>query len=437
LLEMDTAKKLTKLDEAKQHVLFHHRDADGYIAVAQKQADGTFWQRHYKPNELAAVLSERLGEDVYFSQNTFYKPYRRLEHVRQLRALYVDVDCYLLNYDPQWTLDKLRLEIFDERTPQPNLVIFSGRGLVCIWTIEPVPYKALPLWQAIQNYLQQQLSYVGGDSKALDPSRIFRVAGSINSKSSEIVHVEYLHNHCYSLRDIQSEYLPELPSENEQTQQRKGRAKKVVQLYNIYRLYHARLLDLTKIIELRRYDVKGLREVVCFLYRYWSCCYNQDTQKALEDTLQLNSLFTKPLTENEVIKATISAEKAFKAKSDKKAQEIAKAAGYKGAGYNYSNAKLIELLDITDKEQQQLQTIIGANEKRRRHRERNKLRNRELRQSVERSEYLEQQKEQTEDKLFLLRKAIESYPNATQKELAGKLGVDRSYISKLRKKLNV
>src|SRR5699024_2882529 len=134
------------VEKAKRHVLFtHDGTADGFITIAKKTQNGRFQQYHYKPEQLAEHLSKWLGEDVFFSQNTFYKPLRRIETIRQLRTLYIDLDCYNLDFPADWVLGKLELESFNEELPEPNLVIFSGRGLVLIWLIDPVPYKALPL----------------------------------------------------------------------------------------------------------------------------------------------------------------------------------------------------------------------------------------------------------------------------------------------------
>lgn len=415
---------------AQKHLKFHHADADGWITIARKE-NGKYIQRHYKPEEAQKRLSEWLGEDVFFSQNTFYIPQRRIENIRQLRALYVDVDCYLLNYEPEYVLLLLEEDVFKRKIPDPSFVIFSGQGAVLIWRIEPVPYKALPLWQAVQNYLCEQVKSFGGDIKALDAARIFRIAGSVNSKNGEVVRVDYRHDYIYPLREIQKEYLPEL---DQADTKKRGRKTKVVQLYNIYRLHVARLHDITKLVELRHYDVTGYRETLCFLYRYWSCCVLNDPEEAKRQMMLFNATFTEPLPEHEVMRATKSAEKAWEAKNNAEANRIAIEKGYPGAGYNITNKKLIQWLDITSDEQQHLDTIIDGREKQRR----NTLYQRQKRRSEgvqERSVYLEQQKEKTEDKLYLLRLALRKNPKATQKELANMLGIDRSYISKLKKKL--
>lgn len=119
-------------------------------------------------------------------------------------------------------------------------------------------------------------------------------------------------------------------------------------------MYQGRILDLVKLCELRNYDVKGHREIILFLYRYYLCYFYEDEQNALEDVLELNKEFIQPLSEKEVIRATGSAEKVFKAK-DKQ--------------YKYKNETLIELLEISEYEQTHMKIIIGKEEYKRRDRE--------------------------------------------------------------------
>lgn len=103
-------------------------------------------------------------------------------------------------------------------------------------------------------------------------------------------------------------------------------------------------------------------------------------------------------------------------------------------GYNISNKKLINWLDITEEEQTHLKTIIDGFEKRRR----KTIANREKRRSEgvrEREDYIKQQHDKTDDKLFKLKQLLEANPNATRAELAEKLGVSKPRITQLRKLL--
>jgi hypothetical protein len=150
--------------------------------------------------------------------------------------------------------------------------------------------------------------------------------------------------------------------------------------------------------------------------------------------LEFNSEFKEPLREREVIRATKSAEKAWGARSDVKANEEAIARGYPGAGYNVKNTTIIEWLDITPEEQQHLQTIIDGKEKRRRKRQRDKVTYRKKHGSLSRKAYLDQQKEITEDKLWQLQQAIKRYPKLSNQKLAALLSVSEGYIRKLKKR---
>lgn len=435
-----------KLDAAKHHILFQHnpQDTDGYITIARKDSvTKHFVQQHYRPNELAQHLTQVMGEDVFFSQNTFYRKARRIETIRQLRSLYVDLDFYIFNYSPGWILGKLELEFYRQSIPEPNLIIFSGQGIVLIWTIEPVPYKALPLWQAVQNYLIKQLQPLGGDPKAADAARIFRIAGSISSKNGNEVRVEYRHDYRYTLREIQNEYLPELTPK--QDKPKRGRKKKIVHLFNLYTLHAARLRDLDTLVTLRQGNMDGIREITLFLYRYWSCCFEQNPQEALQQTLAFNKTFTHPLRKKEAVKATESAEKAYMARSDKEANERAKAMGYPGAGYRVTNAKLIDWLQITDTEQQQLSTIIGTKEKNRRRRllyQDNKetvlakmKKERRAKGIRPMEEYNAQRHEAKMSKVEILRQKITENPNLSNRKLAALLGWSEPTIRRLKKQL--
>lgn len=189
----------------------------------------------------------------------------------------------------------------------------------------------------------------------------------------------------YTLREIQEEYLPKLtPYVKNQNHKKRGRKTKVEKLYTLYNLHYNRLLDLVKLAELRdgycrdangQLIDEGQREFMCFLYRYWSNCFTGDKEQALINTLEFNSKFKKPLMEREVETVTASADKAYDEwlLNDFALDKFLK--GEKSStfyGYNYKNATLIELLNITKEEMMGLNTIIDAEEKRRRDKENKK-----------------------------------------------------------------
>ena len=353
----NTLVKVDNIDESIEYIDTIHGESKGWITKAEISKQREFSQWHYHVEDLLKQDFDK--EDVYISMSTFYKPMRRIETIKEIGNLFIDLDTYNTKFTKTQILMNLEENYFNRLIPIPNLIIDSGRGLTLVWSIEKVPYMALPLWKSIQEYLYSQLKEFGADRKALDATRVLRVAGSINSKSGTRVTILEKYEYKYTLREIQREFLPDL---DENKSKKKGRPKKVVYVHRERSLYQGRILDLVKLCELRNYDVKGQREIILFLYRYYLCYFYEDEQKALEDVLELNKEFIQPLSEKEVIRATGSAEKVFKSK-DKQ--------------YKYKNETLIELLEISEYEQTHMKIIIGKEEYKRRDNERNKKNYRE------------------------------------------------------------
>ena len=396
------------IDESRKHLTNLHRGSEGYITVASKAPGYSQW--HYKREDLLERTEDIINDiNAYVSQNTFYRPQRRIENIKELRAIYIDIDCYNSKYTKEAVKYFLENDLYGSKIPAPNYLIDSGRGLYYIILIKPVPSMALPLWYAVQRYLFNALKQFGADANALDPTRVLRIVGTMNSKSGTCVKVLDAHDYEYSLKEIQEEYLPEISVKKKS----KGRPKKMVSLFTEYSLYHARVIDITKVCELRNYDVEGHRETILFLYRYFSACFTEDAEEALRRALELNSMFKKPLSVNEVIQDTKSATRA-----------------YENRLYKYTNKKLIEILDITLDEQQHLITIISGKEKYRRSAEEQKAKKKAKRRNENGLAKREQEKQDRINKIKELQ-----IQGLNQNQIAIELGISRQAVSKLLKSI--
>ena len=334
-----------ELSQSVKYINTVHGNSEGWITKAKISSEG-YKQWHYKHMQLVGL---KFNEDnVYITLNTFYKTYRRIECLKELNALFIDLDTYKTGFTKEQILMNLNENYFGKNIPIPNLIIDSGRGLYLIWLIKKVPSMALPLWKAAEDYFYKTLKEFGADRQALDATRILRIPGSINSKTHTEVKIIDNYDYLYDLKEIQNEYMPEL---NEKALKKRGRPKKVLFVHRERSLYYARLQDLIKLCELREYDLKGQRELILFLYRYYLCYFTEDIEKSLNDTLELNNMFKQPLKEKEVISATKSAETVFKDQNK---------------DYKYKNETLINLLGITDEEQKEMKTIISKEEYNRR-----------------------------------------------------------------------
>ena len=418
LTEIEETNNIPKniIDIAKLNIKLLHREQDGFITLAGKE--NTKWvQHHYKYNELYENIEKALNlhANLYITPNSFWKPQRKIEYIRHLNSLFIDVDFYKIekykDKDYLEVMEIIKREIFDKDIlPSPTFALYTGRGLAFYWLIEPCPVTVLPLWNVIQRYFLETLERMGGDAKSIDSARVMKLAGSLhlsNNKRAKLYIFD--ENLIYKLGDIQENYLPELSPDKESIGDRvhkrkhvtseeyfkkinerksaKGKTKKqkrVINLYNQLNLHYSRLMDLVKLLEMREGMCReekgsltehGQRETMCFLYRYWYCCYCSDEDMALEYTLEFNQSFKKPLTNDEVINITNSAVKAYREwledeniKNDltltaqEKADKMGKTVGkgkYSHKGYNYTNAKLIKMLGITEDEMKEMKTIIS------------------------------------------------------------------------------
>lgn len=387
-----------------------HKDSEGYITVAKM---GNRWQQYYFEgiNDLSINLK---GKDVYISQNTFNNKSRRLIHLKELKALYIDIDCYKMNLSKEAVKYFMENDLYGQ-IPVPNMLIDSGRGLYYIIFLENTMAEELPKWQLVEKYLYEKLKDLGADNKALDATRVLRVTGTVNSKNNSIVKVIDTYDYQYTLDEIIENYIPEVNEDRKEKQKpkgvrKKGRKKKFVSLFNLYNLYYTRFMDIKKLVEIRNYEMTGYREITLFLIRYFLNVYHGDDDLVMEEILEINNSFTEPLEKDEVFKATLSG-------ATRATENV----------YKYSNDKLIKLLDITPLEQKEMATIISKTEK--------YYRNNKNRRNNRRNENGLTKRES--DKLKNEREILDlKRKKYTLKQISEKLNLSIDYVKKVSKKAN-
>ena len=380
------------VDDATTQIKTLHTNADRYITVATIDRNGKYNQRHFMIEELIGNLDKLVSMNIntYISVNEFYVPKRSAETIRRINALYIDLDLVdkeykISDYELDLAIGVLEDEYFNDVIPEPTMIIKSGRGLHLYWKIEDIPSQGLSLWILVQQKLMEKLSdfnesfrLLNVDGAVKDCTRILRLSNTRNTKSDTICTLDTLYeDNIYRLDTIIKEYFTELVIiEDNKKNKIKAKTKterKIIAMYNLYTLHHARLKDIVKLQELRIEEGNiDYRRRMCFFYRYYSCLFNHDVDLALENTLEFNSKFIYPLSEREVIQASKSAEKAYDEWLSNKAEDFKKpvwnkeTGTYNIKGYNYKNTSIIRDLDITEEEQMQMSTIISKKEKKRR-----------------------------------------------------------------------
>lgn len=387
-----------------------HKNSEGFITVAKMKKH---WQQYYFEgiNDLSINLNDK---DVYISQNTFNNRSRRLTHLKELKALYIDIDCYKVNLSKEAVKYFMENDLYGQ-IPVPNMLIDSGRGLYYIIFLENTKVEDLPKWQLVERYLYEKLKKLGADNKALDATRVLRVVGSTNSKNNELVKVIDTYDYQYTLDEIIENYIPEVNEDRKEKQKpkgvrKKGRKKKFVSLFNLYNLYYTRFKDIKKLVEIRNYEMTGYREITLFLIRYFLNVYHGDDDLVMEEVIEINNSFTEPLEINEVFNATRSG-----------------VIGATESVYKYSNDKLIKLLDITPSEQKEMATIIGKSEKY----YRNNKNRRDNRRDENGLTQRESSKLNNENEILELKRK-----KYTLKQISEKLNLSIDYVKKVSRKAN-
>jgi len=394
---------------------------DGYVQVLQLKEGQAIIIKNTQSNGVFKLEVEN-KEDLFISPNTFYIPKRATKNIRQFRALYIDIDLKQ-GLTVNDVLQEVYYQVVFEKIPEPSMIVNSGRGIHLYWRIENAPYAAIDTWQQLEDYLFEQLKHIGADARATDASRVLRIPGTINSrvgKKCEIIKVN--DDLQYSMYDLREKYL-NWGKKKKQTKKVKTTSSNVVNLFNSYTLHMARLQDIEKLLEMRKYDVKGYRNMFIHLYAYWAGIYIRDEEQLKEEVYKLNEKFKEPLKKSEVdavLRCIPKAIEAFRewAHSDRKISSTEK----KRYGYWYTNATLIERLGISEEEQRHLKTIISKEEKyKRKNEKRNKNRRNEEGLTPKQAE-LKELKEKAEQLLN------EGYQ---VKEVINKLNISRAKLYRI------
>lgn len=289
--------------------------------------------------------------DIYATQNTISNSYTRTNRdVLQLRTLYIDID-NIENIDN--VIAEINILAEDKVIPKPHKIVFSGRGLHIKWFIKDyagTSKKNMNVWSRLQNYLIKTLKNSLGsiaevDTKVKDPARVLRVEGTINSKNDKVVKCLVNNKHkLYDLYDLYNTYTPYKPQEA--TEQKKSK-RGIKLLKSKATLNYARLKDLNKLLELRNYDLTGIRNGFLMFYTTYYILVNNSNY---DDTLQEIKIIASRIKSKHC--TSLSELKGFVRNGLKKVKEHRE-----GKKVLPKSETIIEWLEITEDEQRELITL--------------------------------------------------------------------------------
>lgn len=233
-----------------------HRDHRDAVVFCRKTTDAfeqLFEVRASEVSELLPGFAQYLTTDAYQSLSGFgmargynarpnrlgikrrngaplAQGNRNKSNASRLTAVWVDLDCHGIGLDPHIAVAKARELVGRGELPMWSVELYSGRGAWLIWLLGqegtqrlavrtksgqlsagiPVEVERdrMLVWQACIDKITGRLAALKADPSVAEPTRVARVAGSINSKSGEAVWYA-VHRRgsdrlpaCYSLREL-------------------------------------------------------------------------------------------------------------------------------------------------------------------------------------------------------------------------------------------
>lgn len=416
----------------------------------------------------------------YLSVSTFKNASRRKEwNVKEVKRLYVDMDAHdnPIDLDDAKLLSDYMIENWfdDEYLPEPNYVVFSGRGLQVLFTLDGCDNVSewkqyqTALLNTCQKLLEELKHHSLSEASVValehdlsldmlkDATRVLRVPDTTNLKQNVEAKLLYSdEDHAYTLHELNTTFTAfssdNLGTIEEKKTQKKTKSKdkkkkikseptdrdvdmsridmdgKQVVDPNFLKIIEStikpRLYDLETLIRLRNEAGKndGYRNNLIAIYipTLVSCGYkNEDIVK---EAHRINSLFNKPLKQAEVNDWLNSC---------LKKKEIINTDGKKGVSrvyYRFYTNTIIEKLQITKEEQDSMKVLCDEKLKRKRNREKNKDKQNANRREVYAQKTADKRKakEERNKRIHEL-----SADGLSARQIAKQLGVNASTVSRV------
>lgn len=422
----------------------------------------------------------RMDWNNYLSVSTFRRCSRRCEsNVKEVKRLYVDMDAHEnpINYDEAKVLANYMLDNWfdEEELPEPNYIVFSGRGLQILFTLNGC--DNVPEWKqyqsALLNICQKLLENLKNHSLSeasdvavehnvsidnlKDAARVMRMPDTVNLKQNVEAKLLYENEeHEYTLNELNTTFTAfssdNLGTIEEKKTQKKTKSKEKKKkaksepserdvdmsridmadkqcvdpnfLKIIENTIKPRLNDLENLIRVRNEAgvVGGYRNNLIAIYipTLVSCgCKNEDV---IKEAHRVNSLFNKPLKRAEVNDWLNSC---------LKKKEVVSLDGKKGVSrvyYRFYTNTIIEKLQITPEEQESMKVLCDEKLKRKRNREKNKDKQNANRREVYAQKTADKRKakEERNKRIHEL-----SADGLSARQIAKQLGVNASTVSRV------
>lgn len=378
-----------------------YKGRNGFMAYCTLDGNGTFNQYWTNNTNDLYKYKSQFGETVnnYLAMAMYDAKRRSKIHAKEMSFLYVDIDCELkpLTLSESKALATAILE--NDKLPDPYLIEFSGHGLQIFYCLKNA--YDIGMWEVyqtaivnafrdvldeIQQHTLTELSNIlelNGihidDLK--DPSRVMRIPDTANIKDkNNIVKAQeiYKSNTVYTLETLKKydvfKVLPKCTPYNalnvtdKELKEIKKDVTNNVKGVNLKLKYYletiiaTRIEDLQTLIQVRNKNgiTEGYRNNLVFIYTATLSSLGYSKQDAKEEIELLNDMFTCPLSKKELHNClnTCYEKKMRQCKDGTRTLER--------TYYKFKTKKIMEMLDITEEEQNELKILIGKKVRNRR-----------------------------------------------------------------------
>ena len=314
-----------RLDETPAQFFFRtltHDDRSSFYCVARRDQNGSWNESFATAQQLAGYCLFDDSSDWYVTRNGFTRRSRKNERLRQINAFMFDLDCHQGDARAAVAAGTAALEIAVQRgyLPEPTMTVDTGRGLHLYYVLDhSLSYrlrgsahneKGVSFFRDVEakllSALKRALSGVPSleiDTAVFDFSRVGRIPGTYNVSAGRFSQLIQCSEQFYGLAQLSAacalcfSQRPQANGASVETSsdvpsaQQNAKTRFVV----FDKLSLSRVGKIFKLQEIRGFDCKGNRELMCF------CLYNAAVQvySSKDDAFQrleeFNTRFAEPL----------------------------------------------------------------------------------------------------------------------------------------------
>lgn len=305
------------------------------------------------------AFANHLGMSIYMSVADYVRMKRVSDNLYGVSSIVLDLDTYnsVYEYDTDEEMFKEMRPVIDRIGIAPNMYVNSGHGRYLVFSFNNINLSVpemRKLYQETAKKLIFQFKEFGADMKCSDITRVFRIPGNTNPKTGEQAYV--IEN--FENRTTLSELAAAVGiCKGKTVSEKKNRSRQ-----RKYEMYYGSLGksrytkvnmqrddDFHTLLELRGYDMEGYRNILFHLMSVNCFFLGMDEGSVTNYLNEINRALVSPY---DSLDAVIRY-----AKRNYEGYEE----DYEGA-VKYTNRRIVELLDITEEEQEHMKQLIGQRE---------------------------------------------------------------------------